>query len=80
MPGRSARTRVAAVRLTDFGFEVLDALAAKNGWSRSEAHKRALRAGCNELLGAMKVAKIRERYTLAESDPEDPGVNTDVEM
>jgi hypothetical protein len=82
MPGTSAKTRVHAVRLTAFAEEVLDALAEKEGCSRSEAHKRALQAGCTELLGAMKVAKIRERHRAASKagdSQQDQGVNNESE-
>jgi hypothetical protein len=62
MPGTSTRTRPAAVRLTALGHAVIEALAEKYSCSRSEAHKRALIAGSQELLGASKWRELNRKY------------------
>lgn len=71
MPGKSSKTRPAAVRLGPFGFQVLDALAEQLDCSRSEAHKRALVAGAAELLGPSRWRQLNDDYRARNAD----GVN-----
>jgi hypothetical protein len=68
MPGKSTKTKPAAVRLAPLGHHMLDELAEHLHCTRSEAHKRALVAGTQQLMGPMPFAAARARF-------EGPGVN-----
>jgi len=58
MPGESKKTVVRSVRVKALGAAALDAVAEKYGESVTDAHKRALIAGCRELLGAVAWSRL----------------------